>query len=99
MLELGPHAASFRPLALDERAVGAGIARPLGQIRVELGELSVRRSAFDAHLEALRSRGLEGAEQPAVLRGVLDAFLEERVLVLEARRRGLLSADATPEQE
>jgi parvulin-like peptidyl-prolyl isomerase len=66
---------------------------------LELGELSVRRSAFDAHLEALRSRGLEGAEQPAVLRGVLEAFLEERVLVLEARRRGLLSADATPEQE
>jgi len=64
-----------------------------------LGDLAVRRSEFDTHLEALRSRGLEGAEQPAVLRGVLDAFLEERVLVLEARRRGMLGPGATPDDE
>ncbi len=64
-----------------------------------LDDLVVRRSEFEAHLEALRSRGLEGAEQPAVLRGILDAFLEERVLVLEARRRGLVAPLASPEEQ
>ena len=64
-----------------------------------LDDFVVRRSEFDAHLDALRARGLEGAQEPGVLRGVLDAFLEERVLVLEARRRGLVAASAPPEEQ
>ena len=67
--------------------------------RLALDDLVVRRSEFDAHLAALRARGLDSSNTPAVLRGVLEAFLEERVLVLEARRRGLIAPGATPEEE
>jgi peptidyl-prolyl cis-trans isomerase C len=72
---------------------------PADPVILALGDFAVRRSEFDAHLETLRARGLEGADEPAVLGGVLDAFLEERVLVLEARQRGELPVNASPEEE
>lgn len=63
-----------------------------------LGDRTVRRSEFERHLKALEAR--EGsALAPAVRAALLDPFLEERVLVLEARRRGMVQADATPELE
>ena len=79
--------------------VACGEQRAADPVILALDDLVVRRSEFDAHLEALRARGLEGAQEPAVLRGVLDAFLEERVLVLEARRRALVAKGATREEE
>lgn len=80
-------------------AAACGERRTADPVILALDDLSVRRSEFDAHLAALRARGLEGADAPGVLRGILDAFLEERVLVLEARRRGLIAAGATTEEE
>jgi hypothetical protein len=59
---------------------------------------SVRRSDFEHHLAALEARGL-GPVSPDVRRGLLDAFLEQRALVIEARRRGLLGAEAGPDGE
>jgi parvulin-like peptidyl-prolyl isomerase len=63
-----------------------------------LGGESVRRSEFLRHLAAIEARG-EEAVNPAVRRALLDAFLEQRVLVLEARSRGLVAAGATPDDE
>lgn len=79
--------------------VACGERRAADPVILALDDHVVRRSEFDAHLEALRARGLEGAQDPAVLRGVLDAFLEERVLVLEARRRAVVAEGATREDE
>jgi parvulin-like peptidyl-prolyl isomerase len=58
----------------------------------------VRRSDFERHLSAIEARGL-GPLSAEVRRGVLDAFLEQRALVIEARRRGLLPANALTEDE
>jgi peptidyl-prolyl cis-trans isomerase C len=59
---------------------------------------SVRRSDFERHLAALEARGL-GPVTPDVRRGLLDAFLEQRALVIEARRRGLVGAGAGTDDE
>jgi peptidyl-prolyl cis-trans isomerase C len=65
---------------------------------LSLGDQVVRRSEFARHFAALKGRGLEG-DDAALRKTVLDTFLEERVLVLEARRRGTLKADSDPEHE
>jgi len=63
-----------------------------------LGEQVVRRSDFDRHVSALEAKG--GERFPSdVRRALVQPFLEERALVLEARARGLLPAEGTPEQE
>jgi parvulin-like peptidyl-prolyl isomerase len=63
-----------------------------------LGDQVVRRSDFDRHVSTLESKG--GAQlAPDVRRALVQPFLEERALVLEARARGLLPAESTPEQE
>jgi parvulin-like peptidyl-prolyl isomerase len=63
-----------------------------------LGDQVVRRSDFDRHVSALETKG--GERLPTeVRRALVQPFLEERALVLEARARGLLSAASTPEQE
>ncbi len=55
---------------------------------LELGEHVVRRSEFDRHIASIESRG--GAPlAPEVRTALFDPFLEERVLALEARARGL----------
>jgi peptidyl-prolyl cis-trans isomerase C len=57
----------------------------------------VRWSEFQAHIADL---GRRGHEVDAELRqALLQPFLEERVLVLEARARGLVEAGATPDAE
>lgn len=71
---------------------------PADPVILALGEGSVRRSDFERHLASLAAQGLD-ASDPAVRRSVLDSFLEERVLVLEARSRGLLKPGASPEAE
>ncbi len=64
---------------------------------LELDGETVRRSDFERHLAAV-TRGL-GPVDPAARRGILDAFIEERALVIEARRRGHLSPGAGPDDE
>jgi peptidyl-prolyl cis-trans isomerase C len=63
-----------------------------------LGEQTVRKSDFDRHVATLESRG-GVAVSPEVRRALFDTFLEERVQVLEARSRGLVDAQAGPEEE
>jgi hypothetical protein len=59
---------------------------------------SVRRSEFDRHVAAVEKRAQAPLDASARA-GLLEAFLEERALVIEARRRGLLTAGASvPEQ-
>jgi parvulin-like peptidyl-prolyl isomerase len=65
---------------------------------LELGEQSVRRSEFERHLAAVQARG--GVPlAPEVRDALFEPFLEERVLVLEARTRGMVKDGATPEDE
>ena len=65
---------------------------------LSLDEQVVRRSEFANHLMALEAQGGERLS-PAVLPSILDSYLEERVLVLEARARGLVKADASAGEE
>ena len=58
---------------------------------LELDGVHVRRSDFERYLASVEGRGL-GPVPPEARRGLLDAFLEERALVIEARRRGTLAA-------
>jgi peptidyl-prolyl cis-trans isomerase C len=58
----------------------------------------VRRSDFERHLASVEARDI-GPIGPEARRGLLDAFLEQRALVIEARRRGLLAAAASAEDE
>jgi parvulin-like peptidyl-prolyl isomerase len=61
-----------------------------------LGDQVVRRTDFERQL---LSREREGRLDSAVRRALFDAFIEERVLVLEARRRGLLPPEAGAPEE
>jgi len=63
-----------------------------------LGDQTVRKSDFDRHVATLESRG-GVAVSPEVRRALFDSFLEERVQVLEARTRGLVDPQASPEEE
>ena len=66
---------------------------------LELGDQVVRKSEFDRHLAAVEERG--GVPlAPEVKMALFEPFLEERVLVLEARARGLTQegASATDQQ-
>jgi len=57
----------------------------------------VRRSDFERHLATVEARGL-GPLAPEVREGLLEAFVEEQVLLMEARRQGLLEPDASAEE-
>jgi peptidyl-prolyl cis-trans isomerase C len=64
---------------------------------LSLGDQEVRRSDFDRHLKALEA---EGASVDQTTRtALLESFLEERVLVLEARSRGLVSPESSAADE
>jgi peptidyl-prolyl cis-trans isomerase C len=63
-----------------------------------LGDEVVRRSDFERYLAEVESRG-GGPLPPEARRGLLDSFFEQRVLLIEARRRGLLTKGAYPEAE
>jgi len=74
-----------RPAPVVERPASADPGDP---VLLALGEHSVRRSDFERHVAAVEARG--GAPVgDAVRRALLEPYLEERVLVLEARARGL----------
>ena len=65
---------------------------------LRLDDHVVRESDFEQHLKQLEARGVSNGEA-AVREALLQSFLEQRVLVLEARRHGLLGARAGPEEE
>ena len=58
----------------------------------------VRRSAFDRHLAAVEAHG-ELVVDSEVRQALFQAFIEERVVVLEARVRGLVAEGSPPEDE
>ncbi len=86
------------PAAAFAAAVACRGVLPADPVILELGDDVVRRSDFARHLAEVEARG--GAPlDPEVRRSLLDPFLEQRVLVLEARARGLLSGLGTPAEE
>jgi hypothetical protein len=86
-----------RLLALVVAAGLLGSCEDPDPVIVTLEDQQVRRSDFERHLAAVEARGL-GPLAPEARQGLLDTFLEEQVLLMEARRRGLLAPDAPPEE-
>lgn len=70
----------------------AGSADP---VILSLGDQQVHRSEFEAHLADLARQGAD----PSLREPFLGPFLEERVLVLEARAQGLVAQDADRDDE
>jgi parvulin-like peptidyl-prolyl isomerase len=88
------------PLLPFALAVGLACGRspPADPVILELSGQAVHRSDFDRHVQALEARG--GSVEPKVRAALIDPFLEEQVLVLEARSRGLLKpGDSAEDQE
>lgn len=61
-----------------------------------LGDQVVRRSDFERHVQSLER---EGPIEGSVRRALFESFVEERVLVLEARQRGFLTSVASSDEE
>jgi parvulin-like peptidyl-prolyl isomerase len=70
---------------------------PAPPVLLSLGDQQVPVAEFEAYVAALESS--DGPMGDDVREKLLESFLEERVLVLEARERGLLAAGASPEAE
>jgi parvulin-like peptidyl-prolyl isomerase len=85
------------PLAVMQ-LVGCRRTLPADPVILSLDEQVVRRSDFERHVADLEVRGGEKLA-PDVREALLDPFLEERVLVLEARSRGLVAIGASADQE
>ena len=64
---------------------------------LRLGDQAVTRSDFERHLEGIEARG--GTVDAQVRQALLESFVEERALVLEARARELVRLGAPPEEE
>jgi len=65
---------------------------------LRLDDEILRRSDFERHMAAVEARARVPID-PTARRGLLEAFLEERALVIEARRRGQLAAGAGAPEE
>jgi hypothetical protein len=85
-------------LALAAAVLACPEARSTDPVILSLGDQTVRKSEFEAHLAQVSARGGTPLA-PEVRQALLDPFLEERVLVLEARAEGLCRVGATPAQE
>jgi peptidyl-prolyl cis-trans isomerase C len=90
-----------RPAVLAAALVaGLGLAGCEGKdpVILKLDGQSVRRSDFERHVAAVEARA-QATLDPTARQGLLEAFLEERALVIEARQRGLLAAGAPATDE
>lgn len=65
---------------------------------LSLGDQQVRRSEFERYLREAEARGQSELDTTG-RRSMLEAYLERRVLVLEARQRGLLGPEASGTEE
>jgi peptidyl-prolyl cis-trans isomerase C len=81
-------------------AVAVGLAACEGKdpVILKLHGQSVRRSDFERHVAAVEARAQAPLDETA-RPGLLEAYLEERALVIEARQRGLLAAGAPATDE
>jgi parvulin-like peptidyl-prolyl isomerase len=68
-------------------------------VLLELGDETVRRSDFERHVAAVQARGGGASLAPEVRQALLEPYLEERILVLEARARGLSARGDAEEKE
>jgi len=68
-------------------------------VLLALGDETVRRSDFERHVAAVQARGGGTSLAPEVRRALLEPYLEERILVLEARSRGLVARGDAEEKE
>jgi parvulin-like peptidyl-prolyl isomerase len=73
-------------------------SEPVDPVILALDDQEVRQSEFAKHVKGLEAQGGETLS-PTVLPSILDSFLEERILVLEARARGLVRAGAAASEE
>jgi peptidyl-prolyl cis-trans isomerase C len=68
-------------------------------VLLELGDETVRRSDFERYVAAVQARGGGASLAPEVRQALLEPYLEERILVLEARARGLAAPGDAEEKE
>jgi parvulin-like peptidyl-prolyl isomerase len=68
-------------------------------VLLALGDEEVHQSDFERYVASVQTRGGGAPLTPEVRRALLEPFLEERVLVLEARQRGLARAGDGEEKE
>jgi len=87
---------SFTPVLFALAAVLAS-CQEADPVILSLNGEEVRRSDFEEHVATIEARGL-GPLGPEARDGLLEAFVEEQVLLIEARHRGLLSPGATPDE-
>jgi parvulin-like peptidyl-prolyl isomerase len=85
-------------LALACRSQSGGVLDH-DPVLLELGDETVRRSDFERHVAAVQARGGGTSLAPEVRRALLEPYLEERILVLEARARGLTARGDAEEKE
>jgi len=85
-------------LALACRAQPAG-GPDHDPVLLELGDETIRRSDFERHVAAVQARGGGSSLAPEVRQALLEPYLEERILVLEARARGLTARGDAAEKE
>jgi parvulin-like peptidyl-prolyl isomerase len=83
-------------LAIASALAGGCEARDPAILSLE--GVQVLRSDFTKYLATVEARG-DGPLEPQARAGLLEAFLEERALVIEARSRGLLAQGASAEEE
>lgn len=87
-----------RLLLVALAAISCRDARAPDPVILELDQEVVRRSDFERHVAEVEARGGTPLA-PEVRQGLLESFLEQRVLVMEARKRGILAKDAVREAE
>lgn len=80
--------------------VGLALAacRDKDPVLLRLEGEAVRRSDFERQVSVAEGQG-QGPLTEETRRGLLESFLEQRALVIEARHRGLLQKGAPPERE
>lgn len=79
-------------------AVGCDRPHSTDPVILALGDGVVRKSDFERHVKKLEAQG-GGPLEPAAREALLEQFLEDRALILEARRRGLLGPGSGVDEE